>query len=145
MPAALYPLGRFLVLISVKRVNQPQGHNAVGKVRPIENPITSPGFEPVTFQLVAQCLNQLCYHMPPYIIRYHTQRNKDMGLLYNKKVKYRGSEEQFPQPISLPSQNVQKTVKMLTLKRVKCGLNDNCTIPGFKVLINKFTLMKAQC
>jgi hypothetical protein len=126
-------------------MNQPQGHNAAVKVTSIENKTTSPGFEPATFRLVAQCLNQLCYCVPPYIIRYHTQRNKDVGFLCNKKDKFKGSEEEFPQPITLPSQNAQKIVKMLTIKRVMCGLNDDCTIPGFKVLINKFTLMKEQC
>jgi hypothetical protein len=31
----------------------------------LKNPITSLGTEPVTLQLVAQCLNQLCYRLPP--------------------------------------------------------------------------------
>jgi hypothetical protein len=30
------PPGRFLVFISVKRLSQPQGHSAAGRVRPIE-------------------------------------------------------------------------------------------------------------
>jgi hypothetical protein len=30
----------------------------------LKNAVTSLGFEPVTFWLVAQHLNQLCYHMP---------------------------------------------------------------------------------
>jgi hypothetical protein len=28
----------------------------------LKNPITSSGIKPMTFQLVAYCLNKLCYH-----------------------------------------------------------------------------------
>jgi hypothetical protein len=35
-PAARYPPGRFLVLISVKRLSRPQGHSAVESIRTIE-------------------------------------------------------------------------------------------------------------
>jgi hypothetical protein len=30
----------------------------------LKNPMTSPGIKPATIQPVAQCLNQLYYHMP---------------------------------------------------------------------------------
>jgi hypothetical protein len=49
------PPGRTLVLISVKRLSQTQGHNAAGRIRPIEK-IQSPHWElnlPRTFWLVA--------------------------------------------------------------------------------------------
>ena len=31
--------------------------------------MTPSRIEPATFQLVAQCLNQLCYHVPPELLR----------------------------------------------------------------------------
>jgi hypothetical protein len=37
----------------------------------LKNPITSWGFDPATFQLVAQCLHQLGYHVPPQQIHAH--------------------------------------------------------------------------
>jgi hypothetical protein len=36
VPAAFYPPGRFLVLISVKKLSRPQGHSAAGRIRSIE-------------------------------------------------------------------------------------------------------------
>jgi hypothetical protein len=40
------PPGRFLVLISVKRLSRPQGHNAAKRIRSIENQMSSSGIEP---------------------------------------------------------------------------------------------------
>jgi hypothetical protein len=45
--------GRFLVLISVKRVSRPHGHSAAGKIRSIKDTFTSSGIEPATFRFVA--------------------------------------------------------------------------------------------
>jgi hypothetical protein len=33
----------------------------------LKNPMTSSGFEPMTFCLAAQCLNKLCYHESWYM------------------------------------------------------------------------------
>jgi hypothetical protein len=45
------PPGRFLVLISVKRLSQLQGHSAAGRVRSIEKYSDLIGMEPVTVRL----------------------------------------------------------------------------------------------
>ena len=49
-----------LVLISV-RLSRPQDHSAAGSIKSM----TPTGMEPTTFQLAAQCLNQLRHHVPP--------------------------------------------------------------------------------
>jgi hypothetical protein len=59
------PQKHFLILISVRRLSQPQSHSVAGRIRQIEkNSITLSGLEPMTFRLVAQCPNQLHYHVP---------------------------------------------------------------------------------
>ena len=54
----LYPQLIFLVLISVKRLSQPQEGLYQLKI-----PMTPPGIEPAIFLLVAHCLNQLRHHI----------------------------------------------------------------------------------
>jgi hypothetical protein len=39
----LYPQERFLVLISVKRLSRPQGHNTTGRIKPLKNSSDSIG------------------------------------------------------------------------------------------------------
>jgi hypothetical protein len=34
----------------------------------LKNPVTSSGIKPATFQLVARCLNQLRYRLPPFYL-----------------------------------------------------------------------------
>jgi hypothetical protein len=51
MLAALYPRGKFLVPISVKRLSE--GHSVAGSIRSIEKKSTSSELEPATFQLAA--------------------------------------------------------------------------------------------
>jgi hypothetical protein len=33
----------------------------------MKNPVTSSAIEPATFRLEAQCLDQLLYHVPPFL------------------------------------------------------------------------------
>jgi hypothetical protein len=65
-PSALNLPGRFLVLISVRGLVDPGAIVRLEELGQLKNLITSSGFEPPTFPLVAQCLNQLRYRLPPY-------------------------------------------------------------------------------
>jgi hypothetical protein len=58
------PPGRFLVLISVRAWVEPRAIVRLEILGQLKNPMTSLRLEPATFQLVAQCLNQLRYRVP---------------------------------------------------------------------------------
>jgi hypothetical protein len=62
--ASFYPPGRFLVPISVRGWVDPRAIVQLEELEQLKNPMISSGIELVTFQLVAQCLNKLRYHMP---------------------------------------------------------------------------------
>jgi hypothetical protein len=64
-PAALYPPGRFLVLIYVRGWVDSRDIVQLEGLGQSKNPMTSSGIEPSTFWLVAQCLNQQFYRVHP--------------------------------------------------------------------------------
>jgi hypothetical protein len=60
------PQGRYLVLISTKDRVDHWAIVRLGVLGQLKNLLTSLGIEPSTFRLVAECLNQVCYHVPLY-------------------------------------------------------------------------------
>jgi hypothetical protein len=58
------PPGRFLVLISVRGRVNPRAIVRLEGIGQLKNPVTWSVIETATFRLVAQCSNQLRYHVP---------------------------------------------------------------------------------
>jgi hypothetical protein len=77
--AAFIPQKIFLIFISVSGWVNPRAILQPERLCYWNFPVTPSGIKPATIQLVVQCLNHLCHHMPPIHSTYSTKFSWDIA------------------------------------------------------------------